>query len=130
MSIRRDDLPDNVRVMVNEQLARDARPRRKQPERQRELAIMQLLNLRRYPAAVTDAGVRYRSFPLYPPPGWPDITVCGQGGRFIGIEVKSATGRQSADQQAMQAAIERIGGVYLLARGVDDIVTLFQEVKA
>jgi hypothetical protein len=41
-------------------------------------------------------------------------------GRFVGIEVKTRTCRQSAQQKRFQAAVERAGGLYVLARSVDD----------
>ena len=37
------------------------------------------------------------------------------------IEVKSAHGRQSKDQVNYQAMIERFGGIYILARSVEDV---------
>lgn len=52
-------------------------------------------------------------------PGSPDILAC-RAGRFIGIEVKTHTGRQSIQQQRFQAALERAGGLYIVARSVDD----------
>jgi hypothetical protein len=41
-------------------------------------------------------------------------------GRFLAIEVKTAAGRQSDDQRRFQQLVERRGGIYLLARSVDD----------
>jgi hypothetical protein len=43
-------------------------------------------------------------------------------GRRVEIEVKSATGRQSADQAEFQKRIESNGGLYILARTVDEAV--------
>lgn len=54
-------------------------------------------------------------------PGAADITGILPDGRRIEIEVKSAVGRQSAAQKSYQAMIERFGGVYILARSVDDV---------
>lgn len=51
--------------------------------------------------------------------GTPDIIGCYRG-QFVGIEVKSATGRQSIDQQRYQAALTGAGGLYILARSVED----------
>lgn len=48
-------------------------------------------------------------------PGQPDIQGCVNG-RWVGIEMKTATGRQSAAQKAFQERIEAAGGVYLIAR--------------
>lgn len=39
-------------------------------------------------------------------------------GRFVALEVKSATGRQSAEQQAWGAMIRRFGGFYAVVRSV------------
>ena len=52
-------------------------------------------------------------------PGAPDITGVYRG-RAIGIEVKTPTGRQSDVQRRFQAAWERGGGLYILARSVPD----------
>lgn len=55
-------------------------------------------------------------------PGCPDIIGCFRG-RFIGIEVKTPAGRQSDQQKHFQAAVERAGGIYILARSVADAVS-------
>ena len=52
--------------------------------------------------------------------GQPDIFLI-LNGRFIGIEAKTKTGRQSADQKQWQRNCERGGGLYILARSVDDV---------
>lgn len=41
-------------------------------------------------------------------------------GRFIAIEVKSATGRQSPEQKIYQQLVEKMGGVYVLLRSVEE----------
>lgn len=53
--------------------------------------------------------------------GQPDVMAI-IGGKFYAIEAKSAAGRQSDDQKAWQARCEAAGGVYILARSVDDII--------
>lgn len=56
-------------------------------------------------------------------PGLADILgMLRPSGRFLAIEVKSATGRQSTQQQAFQRMVESCGGLYVLARSVDDAV--------
>lgn len=56
-------------------------------------------------------------------PGSADITgILRRGGRRLEIEVKTATGRQSPQQQAFQRMVETYGGVYILARSVDEAV--------
>jgi hypothetical protein len=52
--------------------------------------------------------------------GIPDI-ICVIRGRFVGIEVKSAIGRESPEQRDWQGRIERAGGVYVLARSWEDV---------
>ena len=42
-------------------------------------------------------------------------------GQFIGVEVKTATGKQSADQILFQRRLENAGGKYIVARSVVDI---------
>jgi len=54
-------------------------------------------------------------------PGQADLTGILPGGLRLEIEVKSATGRQSAEQKAFQRLIEQFGGLYVLARSVTDV---------
>lgn len=54
-------------------------------------------------------------------PGQADLTGILPGGIRLEIEVKSAIGRQAIDQQNYQRMIERFGGVYVLARSIDDV---------
>lgn len=54
--------------------------------------------------------------------GCPDILgIMSPSGRFIGIEVKSATGRQSEDQKRFERVFQSYGAVYILARAVADV---------
>lgn len=52
--------------------------------------------------------------------GWPDIQVIA-GGQYIGIELKSASGKLSPQQRAVHDAIQKAGGLVLLARSIDDV---------
>ena len=52
-------------------------------------------------------------------PGSADLIGFCRGGRFLAIEVKSDTGRQTPDQLAFQCWVEAGGGVYILARELD-----------
>jgi hypothetical protein len=57
------------------------------------------------------------------PNGTPDLLgVLAPNGRALAIEVKSAKGRQRAEQVAFQAAWEKRGGLYIIARSVDDVL--------
>lgn len=53
-------------------------------------------------------------------PGSPDI-IGVHAGRAIGIEVKTAIGRQSDQQRRFAARWTAAGGLYVLARSVDDV---------
>jgi hypothetical protein len=50
-----------------------------------------------------------------------DLVVCYLG-RYVEIEVKSATGRQTPEQAARARAVESAGGLYVLARSVTDVL--------
>ena len=53
-------------------------------------------------------------------PGDPDMIACVRG-RFVGIEAKTYDGVQSNIQKMRQRQIEDAGGIYVLARSVDDV---------
>ena len=53
--------------------------------------------------------------------GSADIIGLLRGGRFLAIEVKSEIGRQSEQQKNFQKMIESFGGLYILARCVEDV---------
>lgn len=52
--------------------------------------------------------------------GFPDLTAL-KDGRTLYVEIKTATGKQSPYQVEFQKICEAHGGVYILARSVDDI---------
>ncbi len=55
-------------------------------------------------------------------PGAPDIICIVRGGRFIGIEVKTPTGKLRPDQEAFRDMLQSLGATYVVARSVDDAV--------
>lgn len=57
--------------------------------------------------------------------GSPDIIGCYRG-RFVGIEVKSSTGKQREAQINFQRAFERSGGLYILARSASDAIAALE----
>lgn len=57
------------------------------------------------------------------------IELIARLGVRLEIEVKSETGRQSEDQQNYQAIIERFGGLYVLARSVEDVNNAIEEYR-
>jgi hypothetical protein len=46
----------------------------------------------------------------------------GLYGVLVGIEVKGAKGKLSVEQEAWRDKIEGAGGVWILARSIDDVV--------
>ena len=60
--------------------------------------------------------------------GFPDLIVWFKG-RFVGLEVKSPTGRQSESQKDVQEAIKYNGGEYHVVRSIDDVARIFEGQK-
>lgn len=58
--------------------------------------------------------------------GAPDIVAVVKG-TYVGIEVKASDGRQSDDQKQFQEDLERAGGIYVLARGIDEVETALKK---
>ena len=59
--------------------------------------------------------------------GCPDITVCYKS-HFVGIEVKSTTGKQSQTQKEAQTKIEKNGGIYILANSFQEFQKQFLQI--
>lgn len=55
--------------------------------------------------------------------GVPDITVLCNG-RYIGLEVKTPTGKQQDSQKEIETLIQKHGGEYHLVRGVSDVAVI------
>ena len=53
--------------------------------------------------------------------GAPDI-VCVIDGIYLGIEVKTAKGKQSPAQKDFQRRLEKAGGKYILAYSLEDVI--------
>ena len=56
-------------------------------------------------------------------PGAPDIIGCFHG-TFVGLEVKTATGKLSDDQKAFAAVVRANGGQYHVVRSIEDVIDL------
>lgn len=73
-------------------------------------------------ATKTDHG----GFVRYGTPGSPDIIcVLPPHGQLLGIEVKDAKGRLNANQLTFKEALEKAGGRYVVARSLDDVLSLW-----
>jgi len=53
--------------------------------------------------------------------GAPDIIAVYKG-VYIGIEVKDIKGKQSEGQKDFQERLENAGGIYILAKSLDDVI--------
>lgn len=64
------------------------------------------------------------SFVRFGAAGSPDIVVVlPPHGQLLGIEVKDGRGSLSATQKAFRDALEAVGGLYLVARSLDDVTS-------
>ena len=62
-------------------------------------------------------------------PGEADITLFARGGETIFIEIKTPTGRQSAQQKRFQKAVENLGYEYIIMRCVEEAQALVRRLK-
>ena len=58
-------------------------------------------------------------------PGSSDIIICYRG-RYIGLEIKTQSGKQLEDQKKAEAAIKRAGGEYYIVRSVNDVFNILK----
>lgn len=72
----------------------------------------------------------YRKLPPFSMRGMADILGILPGGRFLAIEVKTTKGKQSIWQKHFEDLVKRAGGIYILARSVNDVRFLVNEVKS
>ena len=54
--------------------------------------------------------------------GCSDIIGMLKGGRWLAVECKSAKGKETSDQAAFGATVAKDGGLYVVARSVDDVM--------
>ncbi len=52
--------------------------------------------------------------------------ICLIAGKYVEIEVKSSSGRLSPGQVERKIAVEKLGGLFVEAHSVDEIVKLFK----
>ena len=60
--------------------------------------------------------------------GTPDILLCHKG-KFIAIEAKSKTGRQSEWQKADETRLKESGGIYWIIRDVYELKVLIENIN-
>lgn len=61
--------------------------------------------------------------------GSPDIIGLLSDGRFLGIEVKTGSGRLSPAQKVFRDRVSGLGGFYLEARAIDDVLEFLTGLK-
>jgi hypothetical protein len=67
-----------------------------------------------------NGGIRFRKMPKYARKGVPDI-IAIKGGVFYGIEVKTPAGHLSPEQHQFGRDLIIAGGLYVVARSIDDV---------
>jgi len=60
--------------------------------------------------------------------GLPDITVVYKG-VYVGIEVKTPTGRLTKDQKLMHKKMDKAGARYIVARSINDVKEYLDELE-
>jgi hypothetical protein len=94
-------------------------------EKQIQSSILYLLRVKRIPHSVTDVGLMRDQTGAFKfkrgTNGWPDISCVLPGGKFLGIEVKSAKGTLRGEQIVRHREITDLGGLILVARSADEV---------
>ena len=104
---------------------------KKRTETDIQSAILNYLNLApgkwfRSNTGAVQIGNRFIRFGT---PGCPDIIGCIYG-RFVGLEIKTAKGRQNKNQKEFQRQLEEDGkGLYFVVRSVDDVIGVVNDLK-
>ncbi|WP_316979211.1 hypothetical protein [Shumkonia mesophila] len=70
-------------------------------------------------ADVLKPGRDYRRI-AYGLDGSSDLVGILPGGRFLGCEIKTPDGTQQPNQKKFEAAVNRVGGIYIVARSPDE----------
>jgi hypothetical protein len=117
---------------LNTPVSGSAHPRkkRKKSEARVQHDIVKWLCARGVILAVTDAGALHRmgiEASCGIPKGWPDLTCLFPGGRFVGIECKAKRGTQSNAQKIFEQAIQKNGGLYILAHDRAELIEALRE---
>lgn len=85
------------------------------------LQVHGIFNFRTNNIGVPLGNGKFRPSPVR---GLPDIIVVWHG-EFIGLEVKSRTGKQSDFQKEFQKNVTEAGGLYYVVRSIEDCQKIF-----
>ncbi len=97
-------------------------------EKEIQKSILDYLRIKGYLCKRNNAGMAFSTYNgkrrafIVGASGWPDIEVILPGGCYCGIEVKTRKGIQSEVQKRVEQSIKKVGGRYLIARSIDDVV--------
>lgn len=72
----------------------------------------------------------FRRMPTHTPRGIPDIVGMTKDGRFLSVEVKLPGGVQSDFQLQFEAETKRSGGIYILARSLEELEAKLKTAEA
>lgn len=76
----------------------------------------------------TKAGSRHEHWIICGLEGSGDLLTCNPKGRWIEVECKGTTGKQRPEQIERQKYVESIGGLYILAYSIDDLIARQSEI--
>lgn len=123
--------------MLMAAITRELPKRRARPEDAVQAAVVEHLRFRHSPGVVWHStpnerkanereGARLKRMGLRP--GAPDLVVIlPPHGRYAGLELKSAQGRQSPNQKGFEAEAVDAGALYAVAHGVDEALKILAE---
>lgn len=89
------------------------------------LAIKHVFCYRQNAGAMSGSHKGKRWFVRFARPGASDLVAVVKG-RYIGIEVKTAAGEQSRAQREFETELTHAGGIYVLARSLEDVVHVIE----
>ncbi len=115
----------------------EAKERRKasnKSHKQLVASILALLDAKGIPATESDTGAVFMGGkPIKRASGrrgWPDVSaIVPPYGRFVGFEAKTGDGVLRPDQKAVKREIEAVGGLYVVARTLQDVLTVLEATK-
>lgn len=73
-------------------------------------------------------GKKFRSLSKGQKKGFPDIIVF-MNGKTIGLEIKTPTGRQSAEQKIMEQKMKEQGAEYYVVKSLEEVKQIIEELQ-
>jgi hypothetical protein len=85
------------------------------------LSAKRIFHYRNNSGAITGVHNGKQRFFRFGAKGSADIVAVVRG-QFVGIEVKGSDGRQSPDQKKFEHDLTEAGGIYILAKSLEDVI--------